>query len=158
MQQTRAWACAHAHTCTHTDMPSCTHLYICVHTLTRTRAHTRACAHTHTHTHTHTHRHTHRGEEGMHTIREASRRHPCVLGSVGSGVPYLRPHFEGYKGPSAVTLPRGTARLIRRHIQGIPPPAPFSMGVLDNLNAFFYEGNPPGSAASLNPVEGAQVV
>ena len=61
----------------------------------------------------------------------------------GRRVPYLRPYYEQYSGPEGFEAgPKGLASLIRQIRRGNPPPNPFSQGILENLNIFFFARKP----------------
>ena len=61
----------------------------------------------------------------------------------GSRVPYLKPYYEGYAGPEqADAPPNGLAYIIRAVLSGEPPPNPFSQGLAENLNVFFFAPKP----------------
>lgn len=61
----------------------------------------------------------------------------------GHHVPYLQQFYEHYSGPSGFEPgPRGLAALIRQIRRGNPPPNPFSRGLLENLNVYFFARKP----------------
>ncbi|BDA40380.1 probable palmitoyltransferase ZDHHC17 at N-terminal half [Coccomyxa sp. Obi] len=61
----------------------------------------------------------------------------------GAKVPYLQPYYERYRGPAHFGLdPKGLASLLRELRKGNAPPAPYSLGVAENLNVFFFEKKP----------------
>ena len=58
-------------------------------------------------------------------------------------MPYLQPSYERYKGPAHLGLdPKGLASLLRELRRGNAPPAPYSLGIAENLNIFFFEKKP----------------
>lgn len=58
-------------------------------------------------------------------------------------VPYLQEHYKGYGGPGGVPFKaRGLVALAREMRRGNPPPAPYSRGMAENLNIFFYAPKP----------------
>ena len=61
----------------------------------------------------------------------------------GSRVPYMRPFYgssAGLEQPDAP--PNGLAYLLQAIISKEPPPRPFSQGVAENLNVFFFAPKP----------------
>lgn len=58
-------------------------------------------------------------------------------------VPYLQPYYEHHRGPRHFGLdPKGLASLLRELRRGNHPPAPYSLGVAENLNVFFFARKP----------------
>ena len=62
---------------------------------------------------------------------------------AGARVPYLTEYYEHYRGPMHPLL-RGNELqlLLQRYLERKPPPAPFSRGVLENLNIFLFAPKP----------------
>lgn len=55
----------------------------------------------------------------------------------------MQPYYERYKGPVHFGLdPKGLASLLRELRKRNAPPAPYSLGVAENLNVFFFEKKP----------------
>jgi hypothetical protein len=58
-------------------------------------------------------------------------------------VPYLQEHYRGYGGPRGFPFKaRGLVLLALEMWRGNPPPAPYSRGMAENLNIFFYAPKP----------------
>ena len=61
----------------------------------------------------------------------------------GSRVPYLKPYRQSYAGLDQVDAQQnGLAYLLKAVLSRDPPPRPFSLGVVENLNVFFFAPKP----------------
>lgn len=61
----------------------------------------------------------------------------------GGRVLYMKPYYQSYsvtEQPDAP--PNGLAYLVRAILSKAPPPRPFSQGVAENLNVFFFAPKP----------------
>jgi hypothetical protein len=67
-----------------------------------------------------------------------------VLMPAGVHVAYLRPFYLAYSGPhkTHLALQRVWPEIARRLLWGDAPPAPFSLGALENINTFFFAQKP----------------
>ena len=58
-------------------------------------------------------------------------------------VPYLQEHYRAYAGPRGFPCSaKGVRSLLWHLMRGPLPPAPYSRGIAENLNVFFYAAKP----------------
>ncbi|CAK0787991.1 hypothetical protein CVIRNUC_011213 [Coccomyxa viridis] len=61
----------------------------------------------------------------------------------GAKVPYLQEHYRAYAGPRGFPCSaKGVRSLLWHLMRGPLPPAPYSRGIAENLNVFFYAAKP----------------
>ena len=88
--------------------------------------------------------------KGTKILHVSSHTSPCLQSmeqqdgaNAGEKVPYLEPFYRQYRGPKQTSLlGKELVQFIVRVCRQQGPPAPFSDGIANNLNLFFFGKKP----------------